>query len=280
MIYALTALASVFGALCLLFLVYLYIIMPNRSRREEILRFAEHKYAHRGIYGGSVAENSLTAFRIAKEKGYGIELDVRLTRDGEAVVFHDGDLKRMTGEEGEVSERDYSELKDMRLSGTEDRIPLFSEVLDLIDGSVPLLIELKEEAGSYAVTEKTLEILENYKGEYIIESFNPLSLKLIRKKRPEVLRGFLALNYMKEGKHTGILYFLLQCFLFNVVSRPDFISYEHTGYKSIPLRLCRSVFGAISFAWTVTSIEEERAAYEHKFDTVIFENYLHGEEKE
>ena len=268
------------GSFLFLFLLgYLYLIMPSMKRKKEMLVFCEHKYAHRGFHGDGAAENSLSAFSRAVERGYGIELDVRLTKDGRLVVFHDNTLVRITGKEGRVEDYDYREIEDLRLSGTDDKIPLFSEVLSLVDGKIPLLIELKEEAGKYSVTEKTLEILEGYKGAYIIESFNPLALKLIKKKRPEVLRGFLAMNYIKEGKHKTFLHFMLQCLLFNVASRPDFISFEHRDYKSIPLRLCRTLFGAVSFAWTITSPEEEKAAYDHKFDTVIFENYISENKK-
>lgn len=261
------------GLLLLLFFAYLLLIMPCLWRKKRIKKFAVRKYAHRGLHGNGAAENSMTAFLRAVEGEYGIELDIRLSRDGELVVFHDSTLDRVTGVSGKVSEYDVEELKKMKLSDTEDTIPLFSDVLSLVDGKVPLLVELKEEAGSYAVTEKALELLSSYKGEFIIESFNPLSLRLVKKKNPDILRGFLAMNYMKERKHRKPLYLLLQLFLFNCVCRPDFISYDHKGYGDFGFEFLRFIYRPVSFCWTVTSMEDELAAYAHKFDSVIFEGY-------
>jgi glycerophosphoryl diester phosphodiesterase len=274
LILAFIILGSVAASLLFLFLVYLFLIMPSTRRKKQMLFFAKHKYAHRGLHGDGAAENSMSAFRRAVENGYGIELDVRLSRDGELVVFHDTTLDRVTGVSGRVDSKDYSELKDIQLSGTEDTVPLFSDVLRLVDGKVPLLVELKEEAGKYCVTEKTLEILADYKGAYIIESFNPLALGRVKKRSPEILRGILSMNYLSDKKHRNPLYFLLQILAFNVACRPDFIAFDHNRYKSVALRLCRSLFGATTIAWTTRSEAEEKAAFAHKFNSVIFENYL------
>ncbi|MBR5139795.1 MAG: glycerophosphodiester phosphodiesterase, partial [Clostridia bacterium] len=135
-------------------------------------KYTAFKYAHRGLHKDGVAENSMTAFRLAVEGGFAIELDIRLSKDERLVVFHDATLDRVTGVSGKVSDYTYDELAKMKLLGTEDSIPLFSDVLSLVDGRVPLLVELKEEAGSLLVTERALELLESYKGEFIIESFN------------------------------------------------------------------------------------------------------------
>ena len=265
--------------LVFLFSVYLYLIMPAFKRKAQIKKFARNKYAHRGLHGDGAAENSLTAFSRAVDAGYGIELDVRLSRDGELVVFHDDTLDRVVGTSGRVDSYDYSELKDMHLSETEDTVPLFSDVLSLVDGKVPLLIELKESAGKYAVTKKTLEILEGYKGEYVIESFNPLALKLVKKKKPEVLRAMLIMNYMKEKKHRKPVYFFLQLLAFNVICRPDAVACDHRFYNSFALRLCRMIYLVTTIAWTTVTKEEEELAYRHKFDSVIFENYIPGENR-
>ena len=268
------ALIVVGAMLLFLFLIYLFLIMPSFKRRAEIKKFAEEKYAHRGLHGDGCAENSLSAFRRAVEAGFGIELDVQLSRDGELVVFHDGTLDRVTGVSGRVDAFDYSELKEMHLLGTDDTVPLFSEVLSVVDGKVPILVEIKERAGEYAVTEKALEILAGYSGPFIIESFNPLALGLVKKKRPDILRGMLAMNYMATKKHRTFLHFLLQSFFFNIVCRPHFLSYDHQQHKNFAFRLCRGLFGVTTFAWTVPSLEDEKNAYKHKFDSVIFENYI------
>ena len=125
-------LAVLAALLLLLIFAYLYLIMPSFKRKKQMMKFASHKYAHRGLHSSSIAENSMTAFRLAVERGYGIELDIRLTKDEKLVVFHDNTLDRVTGAHGRVDEFDYDELSSLKLSGTEDGIPLFSEVLSLI----------------------------------------------------------------------------------------------------------------------------------------------------
>ncbi len=263
----------VLGSLLLLFLGYLFLSAPALRRKSEIIEFTKYKYAHRGLHGEGAAENSLTAFRRAVEAGYGIELDVRLSKDGELVVFHDDTLNRVTGETGRVDGRTYSELKEMCLLGTEDTVPLFSDVLALVDGKIPLLIELKEDAGKYGVTEKTLEILKGYNGKYIIESFNPLAIGRVKKLAPEVLRGVLSMNFLKEKQYRTPIHFLLQNLMLNAVARPHFIAYNHSQHKNAAFRLVKTLFGAVTFAWTVSSKKEETEAFAHGFSTVIFENY-------
>jgi len=269
------ALISVISALLLFFLIFLFLIAPGK-KREEMEKFKSKKYAHRGLHDATRAENSLSAFRAAVDAGYGIELDVRLSKDGVLVVFHDDTLDRVTGEVGRVDSRTAAELRKINLSGTADTIPTFEEVLKVVDGRVPLLVELKEDAGKYGVTEKTLEMLKEYKGEYIIESFNPLALGRVKKLAPNVMRGFLSQNFLSQKKYRSATYFLLQNLLLNVVCRPDFISYKHSDYKNASLRLVKALFKPATLAWTVRSKTEEDEAYLHGFDGVIFENYVPG----
>lgn len=259
--------------LLLSFLVFLILIKPNR-RREDTQKFAKVKFAHRGLHDSERAENSMSAFRAAVDRGYGIELDVRLSSDGELVVFHDDELSRVTKEEGRVDTKTAKELSEIKLSGTDDGIPTFKEVLKLVSGRVPLLVEIKEDAGKYGVTKKTVEVLKEYKGDYLIESFNPLALALVKKEMPEVVRGFLSQNFLCEKKYKKPLYFLLQNMLLNVTCRPDFISFNHNHYKNRVLKLIRALFKTTAFAWTVRSREEEATAYKNGFDSVIFENYI------
>lgn len=163
----------------------------------------------------------------------------------------------------------------MSLSGTADGVPTFREVLDLIDGAVPLVIEIKMNGDEKGVSEKLMEIIEGYKGDYVVESFNPIALKVVRKMRPDILRGILSTEYLKNEKHKGsILYALLQHLMLNFMVRPDFIAYDKNGYKVKGLRFVRRSFGTALIAWTVKSAEEERDAISHGFDTVIFEGYI------
>ena len=260
------------GALLLLFaLLYILMAKPGK-KRGGVDKFLEYKYAHRGLHGHGAAENSMTAFKRAVDAGYGIELDVRLSADGELVVFHDPSLERMAGIDELVRSKTADELATVKIGGTEDTVPRFSEVLALVDGKIPLLVEIKEEVGELAVTEKTIEMLRGYAGDYMIESFNPLSIGLVRKKMPNAIRGFLAQNFKRYKKHRNLAYFLSQNFVFNVKCRPDFIAYRHDDYKTLSFRLQKHLFKATTVAWTVKTKEEEKAALEHGFACVIFED--------
>jgi glycerophosphoryl diester phosphodiesterase len=191
------------------------------------------------------------------------------------VVFHDENLTRVVGKEGKVIDFTASELGKMSLSGTDDGIPTFRQVLELIDGAVPLLIEVKMSSSESGVAEKLLEVIEGYKGEYIVESFNPFALRVIKKERPDVLRGFLSMEYMKTEKHKGqLLYRLLQNLMLNFLMRPDFIAYDKNGYTVKNLRFLRRAFGTALITWTVKSEQEEIDAIARGFDTVIFEGYI------
>jgi glycerophosphoryl diester phosphodiesterase len=262
----LTVLASV---LVLLFITYLFLVMPRRHRKESD-KYRGARFAHRGLHGKGAAENSLTAFKRAVESGVGIELDVRLSSDGELVVFHDDTLDRVTSESGRVNERTLQELKKIKLSDTEDTIPSLYEVFSLVDGKVPLLIEIKEAYGETAVSEKLCEVLPSYTGEYIIESFNPFALATVKKKMPHVIRGILSDSLHKDKDYRTLKFMTLEYLLINVFCRPDFIAYGYKGYKNISLRLCRAL-GCVTFAWTCKGNDAQKEALSHGFDSVIFE---------
>ena len=194
------------------------------------------------------------------------------------VVFHDDTLTRVAGIDKRVDELTLEELKTCRLLDPDDTVPTLSEVLELIDGRVPLLIEIKEDAGKSAVTRALVRELEGYGGPYIVESFNPLSLKLFRRLRPDVPIGILAQHFCRRDEYRGkALYFILQNMLLNFLYVPDFVAYDHTDSDMLSLKLARSLFGTVTVAWTVRSEEEGRAAKTHKFDSLIFENYIPSE---
>lgn len=270
----LIALIALMSVLLVWLLVGIYMIAPGKNR-PEMEKYKSVKYAHRGLHDSTRAENSMSAFAAAKELGFGIELDVRLSKDGELVVFHDNNLSRVAGKEGKVIDFTAEELSRVSLLGTDDGIPTLKEVLDLIDGAVPLLIEIKMSNGESGVAEKFLEVIEGYNGDYIVESFNPFALRTVRAERPDILIGILSTEYMKNPKHKGSLLFrLLQNLRMNFLMRPDFVAYEKNGYTVRNVRLIRRNFGTALIAWTVKSPEEEAAAISHGFDTVIFEGYV------
>ena len=265
---------SVLGGAALLFCIYLLLIRTKKAH-DKIAAYRGVNLAHRGLHGEGAAENSMTAFRRAKEAGFGVELDVRLSKDGELVVFHDDTLARVAGVEGRVDELTLAELRECRLSGTDDRIPTLREVFDLIDGSIPILIEIKEKIGSSAVTRQLLAELKSYDGPYIVESFDPMAISAFRKGRREVPLGILSRRFCDMKEHKGSpLYFALQNMLFNFLSVPDFVAYRHSDANTLSLKLARSLFGTVTVAWTTRSAEEGEAAKKNGFDCIIFENYL------
>lgn len=264
-------------ALVIIFCTWLFLISPGDDSGME--GFKNKKYAHRGLHGTVgydefAQENSLTAFKRAKEHGFGIELDVRVTKDGEVVVFHDGTLDRVTGTEGKVAELTLEELKTRRLKGTDDTIPTLREVLELIDGEIPLLIELKEDGFDHTISEKTAEILKDYKGEYIVESFSPFAFGAFKKKLPKIPRGFLAFKHTTKENNRSLKYRLIQRFFFNFLARPAFIAMHVKTPRLFPMPLIAMMFKTPMIAWTVKSKEEEIEAYKNGFSGVIFEGYM------
>ena len=259
-------------SIVVLFLIYLFLIAPKNKK--EMNKFKTVYYAHRGLHNEERAENSMSAFRAAVDGGFGIELDIRLSKDGKLVVFHDDTLDRVCGREGQVIDFTADELATFKLSGTDDGIPLFSDVLALVDGKVPLLVEIKENAGDSTVSHAACEMLKGYKGEFIIESFNPMSLKVVKEQYPEIPRGILSHRYFEYEKSRKPLFFLLQSLLLNFLCRPAFIAYDHRHANAFGLRFVRAFFKVPTIAWTVRSAEEEKVARKNGFDGIIFENYL------
>lgn len=264
-------LAAVVGVCLLLFLLYLFLIAPRR-RRALVRIFTAHHYAHRGLHGNGIPENSMAAFRLAVRKGYGIEFDVQLTRDGIPVVFHDASLARMCGDSatGGIVDYTYEELCAFRLDGTGERIPTLRALLDEVDGRVPLLMELKRE-GDYKRTAVAADReTRDYRGLLMVESFHPLVLSYFKKARPATVRGILSANFFRDKSMRTPTFFLCRHLLLNFLARPDFVAYDVRDRKAISLRLCRKM-GAATFAWTVRTEDELRYAREGGFDGVIFE---------
>ncbi len=253
---------------------YALMIMPRvtmRPNMENILT----DYAHRGLFSNEegVPENSLAAFKYAIMGGFGIELDLQLTADGEVVVFHDYSLKRMCGEDVKLSSLTLEELRKYTLLDTKYRIPTFREVLELVGGKVPLLVELKGENGNTALCKAAAEMLDLYDGAYSVESFNPLLLRWFKKNRPDVARGQLVTNLMKS-KTAGNIFrnFALSAMLTNFISRPDFIAVDEKCLRDLSVLICTSMFGAKLFVWTVRKKEHFDINKENG-DCSIFEGF-------
>ena len=249
-------LISVAASLLLLFLLFLFLIKP-RKRRAAVEEFKECRFAHRGLHGEGAAENSLTAFRLAVEAGYGIELDVRMSADGKIFVFHDETLTRMCGINKKISDMSYSQLRSLYLKGGRERIPLLTEVLELVEGRVPLLIEIKSADNERLLCKRLCAILDTYSGAFAIQSFDPRILGYFKKYRPRFARGQLVANMkIQKGKENPskqgpFIRFALTHMLTNIISRPDFISIKGTHLNEPAFWLATRIFRCKGFVWTV-----------------------------
>ena len=230
----------------------------------------ETPIAHRGLHDKVSPENSLSAFSKAIEKGYAIELDVQLLSDDTVVVFHDESLSRMTGNDGYLKFLNKEDLKVLKLAGSKEHIPTFEEVLKLVDGRTPLLIEIKNQFKVGKLEQKVIDMLKNYKGEFAIQSFNPFSLQYFKNHAPNFLRGQLS-GYFKGEKLAWIKKFLLKRMSFNKsTSEPNFISYDAS---TLPNRFVRKFKKLPLLAWMVRSKEEYLKVIKY-CDNIIFENFI------
>ncbi|MCC6731159.1 MAG: glycerophosphodiester phosphodiesterase [Chthonomonadales bacterium] len=230
----------------------------------------ERPIAHRGLHDGArVPENSLAAFERAAAAGHPIELDVHRLRDGNVVVFHDGGLARLTGDSRAVAELSAADLAPLRLSGTDERIPLLAEVLEAVAGRVPLLVEIKSMGPIIGpLEEATLGLLRGYRGELAVQSFDPRSMAFFRARAPEIVRGQLSFAHAgMRGQPLRRL--VLANLLCNLVSRPHFVAYHVDALPTVATRLVRAR-GLPLLAWTVRT-PAQRAHAARWADNVIFE---------
>lgn len=225
--------------------------------------------AHRGLFNnnGGIPENSMAAFSLAVAEGYAIELDVHLTADGELAVFHDHSLKRMTGDEREIEKCTLGELGGLRLLGTEWTVPTLEEVLELVDGKVALLIEIKNRGLAGPLERRLISELDGYRGEYMIESFNPLPLIWIRRHRPRIPLGQLL---DRKNSKTGGFLRKVVCghMLLNPLFRPDFVAC-HLRDAAVQRESCRRS-GRRVFCWTARG-EKQIEKFRDLCDGLIFE---------
>lgn len=256
----------------ILVILYMLAIMPRFTPRP-MYEFKGWYYAHRGFHDNKTdaPENSAKAMRLAVENGYGIELDVQLTKDEQVVVFHDANLKRVCGVDAKVNSMTYEELQTLHLLDSDETIPLFSEVLKIIDGKVPLIMEVKMVNGKTRICELASKELENYKGVYCMESFHPFAVQWFKNNCPDVVRGQLSANFKKEGQKEGLQEWLVHMLFINVLGRPDFVAYSHKSANNVSRCLTR-MFGATAVAWTIRS-QEELDRNKNKFDLFIFEGF-------
>ena len=265
----------IIAAILILAAVYLFMIAPRMIGKPDVSALRGVHYAHRGLHDNKsdAPENSMKAFQKAVDAGYGIELDVQLSKDQIPVVFHDETLNRMCGVDGKVWQYTLKELQKMKLADSDETIPTFEAVLKTVGGKVPLIVEYKLDVPSTKVCEIADPMLEKYQGTYCIESFHPFAVRWYKLHRPEVIRGQLSEDFMKVEKYKGKpLYWILSNLMLNFLGRPDFIAYNHKDCKNVSRRLCTKL-GALPVAYTIKS-QEQYENVKNEFDLFIFDSFI------
>lgn len=266
-------------------LVWLWLIGPQMRGKPDFTEFKKFDYAHRGLHNldHGVPENSLKGFKLAELAGYGMEFDLQLTKDKRVVVHHDHSIKRSCGEDRKISEMTFEELQGYRLFGTEERVPLFRDVLAALKGKTPLIIELKDYNDTAELCGLVMKELAGYKGPYCIESFDPTVVRWFKRNHPEIVRGQLMGRFKKgDGGMTGWQAFCARNLMSNWYTRPNFEAYDlHT--RDIPgMWVVRSLLGMQEVSWTIRSMGEYDRA-KRLGNLCIFEHILPdgaGTEKE
>lgn len=226
--------------------------------------------AHRGFHNDNEPENSMRAFINSIKMDYAIEFDIHMIKDGNLIVFHDSNVARMTGVNKNVTDLTIDDVNKLRLFNTGEKIPLFKEFLELVDGQVPLLIEIKDTSKIGEVERRLIAYLNEYPGEYVVQAFNPLRVKWLKDHAPHIIRGQLSglYSHSKRGTFEKIL---LGNLAFNFMTKPDFINYQIEGLE-------RNIIKFLNFmeypviSWTARNQEIYCKALELS-KNVVFEKF-------
>lgn len=224
--------------------------------------------SHRGIHDNiKIFENTKEAIKLAKDKNYIIEIDIHLTKDNQIIVFHDYNTKRITKKDMIIEEFNYNDLNKQNII----HIPLLKEILKLINGKVPLLIEIKQENKVGKLEQNLMNILKDYKGEYAIQSFNPKVLYWFKRNYPNIKRGQLSCKY-KNKKIPKTEKYILSNMLFNFITKPNFISYKYNELSIKKIRKYQNKNIKV-LAWTITN-KQDYNKYIKLYDNLICEKFI------
>lgn len=223
--------------------------------------------AHRGSHNDIVPENSMKAFEISISRNLPIEFDIHLLKDNNIVVFHDDDLLRMTGINKKLRDCTYEEIKNLKLKNTNEKIPLLKDVLKLVNGKVLLDIELKEDHDDHKLEIELIKILDKYKGDFIVKSFNYKAVKYLKKNTkytvgllyPDINNTKYKLNKFQK--------FIIRNLNFNIIVKPHFLAISKNAINDN----CVKKYKGPVLVWTIkTNKEKER--FLKLADTIIFED--------
>ena len=257
----------------LLFALFVFIVSPRMNHDADMSAFSG-PFAHRGYFDNEngLPENSLGAFQKAIDAGIGIELDVQLSSDGVAMVFHDKTLERMCGVEGYIWDYTSEELQQMKLLDTDYTITTLDTAVELINGQVPVIVEHKLDKVDTVLCEYSYGVMKSYDGWWCMKSFDPRALIWYKSNAPEVIRGQLASEFWHDEEYAGKpLYTALSFMVANVAARPDFISYNYLYKDNISLKICR-LLGAETACWTIQT-QREYDRLKNEFDVVLFDSF-------
>ena len=230
--------------------------------------------AHRGLHGNGIPENSLAAFEAAVKAGFAIETDVHFTKDKQLVLFHDDTLLRMTGNPKKIADCTLNELSSLRLNGTEEYVPRLFELLKLVDGKVPILLEIKNQpsANTREFLRAIATAFDGYTGEYAVQSFQPAYVRGYKKLRPFIPCGLLTdsnpslESFAPPFRH--LKRYVVSHMSLNFTMKLDFLSFEfHAPTKKMQR------FKGAKFAWTIRSESDEALARRYA-DNIIFEKFI------
>ncbi len=223
--------------------------------------------AHRGLWNESITENSISAYQNAINNGYPIEIDVFSSSDGVLYCFHDDTLNRMCGVNGLIYNTESSVINALSINHKGEKIPTLKQVLDLVSGQVPLLIEIKNQPDK-KIVERLLSELHSYGGDFAIQSFNPRYLITLKKLAPYIPCGLLT---TKEDKHLSSVRFISRLVVKNALFvnriKPDFISLSLCSQKAKKLSKYKTI------RWTVTDKETAEKVIANG-ENIIFENFI------
>ena len=232
------------------------------------------QYAHRGLFDNKqqIPENSLKAFKKALENNYAIELDIQAISDNTFVCFHDSNLKRMTNLDSKLYNYNYEQLKEIKLLDSNEEIPKFIDVLNVVSGKVPLLIEIKSHQNYKKHLNNLVLILDQYKGNYAVFSFDPKIVKWFKKYRPNYIRGQITSYFHENNKMPKLIKYLMKTLFFNKFTKPDFISYNIDNLPNKYANKFKNQNNKVVFGYTART-QDQYDAILNNYDNVVFESF-------